>query len=242
MEKEFSIKGFFAKLLLVLPIIYLGFGWWIGLNYGQKPVIFGPYADIPVVLKDSLLGLSLEEISGNNALVMVVPLGETNSVDQDSTYFKIAGYFEVPGTWNFEFPVSYGEYAEFRGKIFTMTGSYSRAICHELKNPRRRLGSFSVAELQDFLRATGRSKDVEKLMPYLFIARMEEKYPWLYSDTVFLSRAMSNIFKEDFVPYDILGLTGILVLFIALSIRSIWLWMYYLYWVCLLYTSDAADE
>ncbi len=231
MEKEFSIKGFFAKLLLVLPIIYLGFGWWIGLNYGQKPVIFGPYSDIPVVMKDSLLGSSLNEISGSNALVMVVPPGEANSADQDSTYFKIAGYFEVPGTWNFEFPASYGEYAEFRGKVFTMTGSYSRAICHELKNPRRRLGSFSVAELQDFLRATGRSKDMEKLKPYLFIARMEEKYSWLYSDTVFLSRAMSNIFKEDFVPYDILGLTGILVLFIALSIRSIWLWMYYLYWV-----------
>ena len=231
MEKEFSIKGFFAKLLLVLPIAYLGFGWWIGLNYGQKPVIFGPYANIPVVMKDSLLGSSLNEISGSNALVMVVPPGEVNLADQDSTYFKIAGYFEMPGTWNFEFPAAYGEYAEFRGKIFTMTGSYSRAICHELKNPRRRLGSFSVAELQDFLRATGRSKDMEKLRPYLFIARMEEKYPWLYSDTVFLSRAMSNIFKEDFVPYDILGLTGILILFIALSIRSIWLWMYYLYWV-----------
>ncbi|MDP2830974.1 MAG: hypothetical protein Q8O02_01835, partial [Candidatus Omnitrophota bacterium] len=76
-----------------------------------------------------------------------------------------------------------------------------------------------------------RNKDMVKLMPYLFIARLEDKYPWLYSDTVFLSRAMSNIFKENFVPYDILGLTGILILFIALSIRSIWLWMYYLYWV-----------
>ena len=73
MEKEFSIKGFFAKLLLVLPIIYLGFGWYVGLNYGQKSVIFGPYADIPVVMKDSLLGSSLNEISGSNALVMVVP-------------------------------------------------------------------------------------------------------------------------------------------------------------------------
>jgi len=231
MEKEFSIKEFFVRLLLVLPIIYLGFGWWIGLNYGQKPVIFGPYADIPLVMKESLLGSSLSEVSGSNALVMVVPPGGANSADQDSTYFKIAGYFEVPGTWNFEFPASYGEYAEFRGKLFTMTGSYSRAIAHELKNPMRRIGSFSVAQLQDFLRATGRNRDMAKLAPYLFIARLEEKYPRIYSDTVFLSRAMSNIFKENFVPYDILGLAGILILFIALSIRSIWLWMYYLYWV-----------
>ena len=81
------------------------------------------------------------------------------------------------------------------------------------------------------LKQAGRTKDTLKLMPYLFISRLEEKYPWLYSDTVFLSRAMSNIFKDNMVPYDILGLTGILVLFIALSIRSIWLWMYYLYWV-----------
>ncbi len=195
MEKGFSIK----RLFLVLPFIYIGFGWYVGLNYGQKPVIFGPYADIPVVMKTRLLGSSLEEISGSNALVMVVPLGEVNSIDQDATYFKIAGYFEVPGTWNFE----------FQGKIFSMTGSYSRAICHELKNPRLRIGSFSLAELQDFLKATGRNKDMVKLMPYLFIARLEEKYPWLYSDTVFLSRAMSNIFKENFVPYDILGLACI---------------------------------
>jgi type IV secretory pathway TraG/TraD family ATPase VirD4 len=227
MQKGFSIK----RLLLVLPFIYIGFGWYVGLNYGQKPVIFGPYADIPAVIKTGLLGSSLEEISGSRALLMVSPPGEANFTDQDTTYFRINGYFEVPGTWDFEFPASYGKYAEFRGKLFTMTGSYSRAIAHELKNPKRRLGSFSVAELQDFLKATGRNKDMAKLMPYLFLANMEEKYPWLYSDTVFLSRAMSNIFKENLVPYDILGLTGILVLFIALSIRSIWLWTYYLYWV-----------
>ena len=60
---------------------------------------------------------------------MVVPPEEANPADQDSTYFKIAGYFEVPGTWNFDFPASYGGYAELSGKTFTMTGSYSRAIC-----------------------------------------------------------------------------------------------------------------
>ena len=72
---------------------------------------------------------------------------------------------------------------------------------------------------------------MEKLKHYLLLARLEEKYPWAYSDTVLLSRAMGNIFKDNMIPYDILGLTGLLVLFIALSIRSIWLWMYYLFWV-----------
>lgn len=112
-----------------------------------------------------------------------------------------------------------------------MTGSYPRAIAHELKNPERRLGSLSVGELKDFLVATGRIKDMENLAPYLFIARLEEKYPWLYSETVFVSRAMGNVFAENGVPYDILGLVGILVLFISLSIRSLGLWAYYLYWV-----------
>lgn len=221
MNRDISIKKLLVRILLLLPLIYIGFGWYIGLNYGRKAVLFGPYPDIPVVMKTHLLGSSLKDISGSNAMVMVVPIEKLNSAEQDSTYFKITGYFEVPGTWNFE----------FREKTFAMTGSYSRAIAHEFKNPQRRIGSLSVAELQDFLKATGRTKDIENLMPYLLISRVEEKYPWLYSDTVFLSKAMGNIFKDNLVPYDILGLVGILVLFIALSIRSIWLWSYYLYWV-----------
>lgn len=229
MSNDFSIKKFFARLLIILPLIYIGFGWWIGVNYGQKPVVFGPYADIPIVVKTSILGSSLEDISGSKALVMVVPPKEADKPDQDSTYFKITGYFEVPGTWNFDFSPSDNDI--ILPKAFAMTGSYSRAICYELKNPRHRLGSLSVSELYDLLKASGRTKDTLKLMPYLFIEKLEQKYPWLYSDTVFLSRAMSNIFKDNMVPYDILGLVGILVLFIALSMRSIWLWMYYLYWV-----------
>lgn len=220
-NKDFNIRNLFLITILLLPLIYIGFGWYIGLNYGRKPVLFGPYPDIPVVMKTHLLGSSLKDISGSNAMVMVVPIEKLNLAEQDSTYFKIAGYFEVPGTWDFE----------FREKTFAMTGSYSRAIANEFKNPERRIGSLSVAELQDFLQATGRARDIEKLMPYLFLAKLEEKYPWLYSDTVFLSKAMGNVFTENMLPYDVLGLVGIAVLFIALSIRSIWLWMYYLFWV-----------
>lgn len=229
MNKYLSIKTLFIRLLLLFPLIYIGFGWYVGLNYGRKGAILGPYKDIPVVMKDSLLGSSLSEISGSNALVMVVPPGELDKSDQDSTYFKITGYFEIPGTWNFDFAPSDTDFI-FKN-TFALTGSYSRAIVHELKNPRRSLGSLSVRELNDLLKAAGRTKDMEKLKPYLFLARLEEKYPWAYSDTVLLSRAMGNIFNDDMVPYDILGLIGLLVLFIALSIRSIWLWMYYLYWV-----------
>ena len=226
MDKRFSIRKLAVRLLLIFPFIYIGFGWYVGFSYGRKGVILGPYPDIPVVMKDSLLGSSLKDISGSNALVMVMPPGEAAKPDQDSTYFKITGYFEIPGTWYFDFTPS-----DTSQKSFALTGSYSRAIAHELKNPKRSLGSLSVGQLNDFLKATGRIKDIEKLRPYLFLASLEEKYPWLYSDTVLLSKAMGNIFNDNMIPYDILGLTGLLVLFIALSIRSIWLWMYYLYWV-----------
>jgi len=229
MDKTFSLKKLFIRILLLLPLIYIGFGWYVGLNYGRKAALFGPYPDIPVVMKTQLLGSSLGDISGSKALVMVVPPGETVKADQDSTYLKITGYFEIPGTWNFDFTPS--DTDPILKKIFTLSGSYSRAIVHELKNPERRLGSLSVDELYDFLKATRRAKDMERLRPYLFLARLEEKYPWAYSDTVLLSKAMGNIFTEDFIPYDLLGVVGIAVLFIALSIRSIWLWMYYLYWV-----------
>ena len=221
MNKQIGLKEKFMRLLLVLPLIYIGFGWYIGLNYGRKGAILGPFGDIPVVIKTRLLGSSLKNISGADAMVMVVPIDKLNSAEEGSTYFKLNGYFEVPGTWDFE----------FKRKTFAMTGSYSRAIAHEVKNPKKRLGSLSVFELQNFLQATGRTEDIEKLKPYLFLAKLEEKYPWLYSDTVFLSKAMGNVFNDDMVPYDILGLIGIAVLFIALSIRSIWLWMYYLVWV-----------
>jgi len=233
MDKDFSIKKFFKRLLLVLPFIYIGFGWYIGLNYGQKPVIFGPYQDIPVIMKDSLLGSSLSDISGssNASLVMVVPPEEADRPDSDSTYFKVAGYFAVPDTWAFEFLPSVKDSEFERGKFFAMTGDYTRAVCHEYKNPKKRLGSFSVEQLHNFLRQTGRSADIFKLLPYLFISRLEAKYPWLYSDTVFLSKAMGNVFSDGLRPYDLLGLVGIFVLFIALALRSLWLWMYYLYWV-----------
>lgn len=224
MQKKFSIK----RLFLALPIIYIIFGWYIGLSLGQKPVIFGPYEDIPVIVQSSLLGSTIKDISGGSSIVMVVPQEEAN---QDPTSFKVNGYFVLPDTWDFEFPAKYGKYLEFRGKLFPMTGSYSQAIAHEFKNPSRRLGSLSVEELNDYLKTTGKGKDTLKLMPYLFIARLEEKYPWLYSDTVFVSRAMGNVFKDNFIPYDILGLVGILVLCFALPLRKIWLWLYYLLWV-----------
>ena len=81
MEKEFSLKKFFVRLLIILPLIYIGFGWWIGFNYGQKSVIFGPYANIPVVIKTSLLGSSLQDISGSKALVMVVSPKDADKSD-----------------------------------------------------------------------------------------------------------------------------------------------------------------
>ena len=231
MDKPFSFKTLFKRILLIIPFIYIGFGWYIGLNYGQKPVIFGPYPDIPVAIKNSLLGSSIEDISGvkNACLVTVVPLEELSNPQPDSTYFKVKGFFVVPDTWNFDFNPSNNDM--LLPKTFTMTGSYTRVIAHESKNPKKRLGSLSVEELNDFFREAGRTKDTLKLMPYLFISRLEAKYSWLYSDTVFLSRAMGNIFRDNGIPYDVLGLVGIVVLFIALALRSLWLWTYYLYWV-----------
>jgi hypothetical protein len=226
MGKRFSLKKLFVMIVLFIPLIYIGFGWYVGLNYGRKGAILGPYTDIPVIMKTKLLGSSLKDISGSNALVMVVPPGAAAISDQGSTYFKVTGYFEVPGTWNFDFTPS-----DTLQKTFALTGTYSRAIAHELKNHKRNLGSISIRQLNDFLKVTGRINDMEKLKPYLFLTRLEEKYPRLYSNTVLLSKAMGNIFNDDMLPYDILGLTGLLVLFIALSMRSIWLWMYYLYWV-----------
>ncbi len=226
MGKQFSLKILFVRIALFIPLIYIGFGWYVGLNYGKKWVVLGPYTDIPVVMKTKFLGSSLKDISGSNALVMVVPPGKVAKSDQGSTYFKVIGYFEVPGTWNFDFtPSDTGQ------KTFALTRIYSRARAYELKNHKRNLGSISIRQLNDFLKVTGKTNDMEKLKPYLFLTRLEEKYPRLYSDTVLLPRAMGNIFNDDMIPYDILGLTGLLVLFIALSIRSIWLWMYYLYWV-----------
>ena len=75
MDKRFSIRKLAVRLLLILPFIYIGFGWYVGFNYGRKGVILGPYPDISVVIKTKLLGSSLEDISGSKVLVMVVPPG-----------------------------------------------------------------------------------------------------------------------------------------------------------------------
>jgi len=229
MDKPLSLKSKFIRLLILIPLFYIGFGWYVGFNYGRKGVILGPFDNIPVVMKTILLGSSLEDISGSKVLVMVVPPHEAVNPDPDSTYFKVSGYFEVPGTWNFDFLPSGSDIA--LPKIFAMSGEYSRAICYELKNPKRRLGSLSVRELSDLLKASGRTKDALVLEPYLFLERLEKKYPWLYSDTVLVSRAMGNIFKDSGLPYDVLGLIGIGVFFVVMATRSFWLWFYYLFWV-----------
>ena len=229
MDKPLSLKEKFIRLLILIPLFYIGFGWYIGINYGRKGAIWGPFENIPVVMKTNLLGSSLEDISGSKALVMVVPLHETAEPDPDSTYFKISGYFEVPGTWNFDFSPLGSDIA--LPKTFAMTGEYSRAIAYELKNPKKRLGSLSVSELSDLLKTSGRTKDVFTLEPYLFLERFEKKYPWLYSDTVLVSRAMGNIFKDNGLPYDVLGLVGIVIFFVVMATRSFWLWFYYLFWV-----------
>ena len=167
MEKEFDLKKTFIRLLLLLPAIYIGFGWYIGLNYSRQPVLFGPYQDIPVVVKTGLLGSSMEDVSDSKAFVMVAPKKEVNKYDQDSAYFVTSGYFCMPEVWNFEFPPSYIRNTGFPRKTFILTGSFSRALVRDLKNPDRRLGSISTEELQEFLKATGRTKDIEKLQPYL---------------------------------------------------------------------------
>lgn len=226
---RFSIKIVFLSTLLLLPLIYIGFGWYIGLNYGCKAVIFGPYPDIPVAVRTGLLGSHLEDISGAKAIMMVTPLKDVAGNTEDTAYFKKRGYFEVPGSWKFDFPPSDNSYG--LKKAFTLCGSYSRAICHDLKNPNRNIGSLSVKELNGFLKRTGRIADMERLKPYLILSRLEARYPYFYSETVLLSKAMGNIFKDNSLPYDILGLVGIIALFISLAIRSFPLWMYYLYWV-----------
>ena len=98
MKEGFSIK----RLFLVLPLIYIGIGWYIGVNY-SKSVTFGPYPDIPVAVKTSLLGTSLSDIiSGSKAILMVVPIKDAAKGDtEDTSYFKRTGYFEVPGSWDF---------------------------------------------------------------------------------------------------------------------------------------------
>ena len=225
MKNEFNVKKLFTRILLIVPLVYIACGWLVGLNYGCKSIIFGPYPDVPVVLKTGLLGCSLEYISGAKAMMMVIPLKNVGRDTEDSTYFKRRCYFELPGAWTFD------KSDHNLKKPIILTGSLSRAICYDPKNTNRSLGSLSVEELNDFLIRTGRAKDARGLKPYLFIARFEKKYPYVYSETVLLSRAMGNIFKDNSLPYDILGLVGIAVLFIAFATRSLFLWMYYLYWI-----------
>jgi hypothetical protein len=105
-----------------------------------------------------------------------------------------------------------------------LTGSYGLAQAYELKAPGRSIGSLSVSQLFDFLRATGKTGDMEKLRPYLVLEKFEKKYPWVFSDTVLLSKTMGNVFSGNFIPHDILGLVGLFVLGIALSVRNFWLW------------------
>ena len=49
MKEEFDVKKLVTSILILIPILYIIAGWYIGVNYSCKPVILGPYPDIPVV-------------------------------------------------------------------------------------------------------------------------------------------------------------------------------------------------
>ena len=55
MNEKFSVEKLFIKVLILIPFLYIGLGWYIGINYGCKPIVFGPYPDIPVVVRTGLL-------------------------------------------------------------------------------------------------------------------------------------------------------------------------------------------
>jgi len=238
MKKEFNLKKLFLMLLLLLPAIYVGFGWYVGLNYGRKPVIFGPYPDVPVVISTSILDSPVKELAETDAIVYLSSPRDTQRAGRirGKAYVNIRGYFELPGSWSFDFPPFYYRKAQYtHHETFLLTGGYSRAIAHELKNLKCSIGYYSLDELGSFLKAAGRTTDLKKLKPYLFLASLEEKFPYLYSETVLVSKAMGNVFSDELVPYDILGLCGICILFIAMAARDAWLWLYYLYWVASLW-------
>lgn len=136
MEKELNLKTLLVRILLLLPLIYIGFGWYIGLNYARKPLIFGPYPDITVVIETSLLGRSLDKISGTDIIVTLASVDRNPGEDS----LNIKGYFEVPGSWSFDFPPAYEKTNYPWKKTFLLTGDFSRAQSHELKNPGIRLG------------------------------------------------------------------------------------------------------
>lgn len=237
MEKRTDIKAFFTRLLLLLPFIYIGCGWYVGLNYGRKPLIFGPYPDIPVSISTSILGSKISDICGTDVFVGVSglnpPKQSRKSRSRDNrVYFNVNAYFELPGSWSFDFPPAGSKSKAYAWtKTFLLIGNYSYAICRELRNPKRVLGTIPLDDFYWFLKRRGRTEDIERLRPYLFLAGLKARYPWLYSETVLLSRTMGNVFSEQGIPYDILGLSGILVLFIVLNLHSFSLWGYYLLWV-----------
>ena len=102
MNERFNVEKLFIRVLILIPLLYIILGWYIGLNYGCKPIIFGPYPDVPVAVRTGLLGSSLEDISGSKAIMTVVPISEAKKGNtEDAAYYKKEGYFEVPGTWKF---------------------------------------------------------------------------------------------------------------------------------------------
>jgi len=54
MDKPLSLKQKFIRLLILIPLFYIGFGWYIGINYGRKGTILGPFENIPVSMRTSL--------------------------------------------------------------------------------------------------------------------------------------------------------------------------------------------
>ena len=219
MQEGFSIK----KLLLTLPVIYIMVGWGIGLLFATQPVIFGPYQDVPVIIKTSFFDTLLDK-----PVAFVVPLEKLKDRDPDAIYVYITGHFEVPGRWVFKSRLGRDFDPEDKAML---TGSMSRAIMYEEKNPDKSLGHYSIDELSSFINKYGKPFDSLQIIPFVIISNFEKTFPYLYSGSVLLPNSMGRIFNDKIIPYDMLGLVGLVIVIIAFCLRSFKLWAYYLYWV-----------
>ena len=261
MDHDFSIKRLFIRLLIAFPLIYTGFGWFIGLNYGTKPLQFGPFED------SSSGGVSAEKSADRYETGHILSEDELKTLKRviedkanpDQSLTTAASYFTYPQQENYSFPDDLN-IRWFKGLLkkklklkttFTAVKSYCEASAWDKGS--NHIGDLRSNELYDFLKQRIDETATKKENLFKLPGVLEEKFPWLFAssdekpssklDSYWLLRALEENFPWAYgqgnellfyphAQHDLIGIIGIILLIlIAKSMIGPGYWLYYLFCV-----------
>src|SRR3989338_856386 len=215
---------------LILPLIYVAFCWWVGLNYGREPIERGVYkvwmsTEIHDAMKrgEALWGVVLDLEGSKKEDLEIKKRAEKPGPFQrilDYVYEEREIMFSYPRTEIVTFPnkesgFGDGNYRERKYEVLHYMG-YSSYSSFSPKKPWQYC-VVSEKNIEKIL-SRGNGEDLANWKRYDWLRKFQDKFEWMVDYSPFLAE-------------DYLGMAGCFLLWLTWVLKDLRFWGYYLYLV-----------